>query len=101
MRECSAETAAACCWSSQNPGCASSVSSSASRDLSRSGSKVTTDPVELGPDPFELLLQREFALVRHRGGDGTDGQSRPFLMPRAPRTGEETPLLSVKRRGSA
>src|SRR2546429_1358319 len=66
-RACSADTAAACCWSSQKPGCASSCSSSASRVLSRSGSKVTTDPVELGPDPFELLLKREF-LVGHGGG---------------------------------
>src|SRR5438132_11802685 len=66
-RACSADTAAACCWSSQKPGCASSCSSSASRVLSRSGSKVTTDPVQLGPDPFELLLKREF-LVGHGGG---------------------------------
>src|SRR5436190_16442148 len=66
-RACSADTAAACCWSSQNPGCPSSCSSSASRVLSRSGSKVTTDPVQLGPDPCELLLKREF-LVGHCGG---------------------------------
>src|SRR5207248_10900105 len=66
-RACSADTAAACCWSSQKPGCASSCSSSASRVLSRSGSKVTTDPDQLGPDPFELLLKREF-LVGHGGG---------------------------------
>src|SRR5207247_2599261 len=79
MRECSAETAAACCWSSQNPGCPSSVSSSASRALSRSGSKVTTDPVELGPDPFELLLQRELPFLSHRGGDGTASHNQPFF----------------------
>src|SRR5581483_314271 len=41
-----------------------------------SGSKVTTDPVELGPDPFELLLQRDVAFVGHRGADGTACVSR-------------------------
>src|SRR5213079_704333 len=72
-RACSDETAAARCWSSQNPGCPSSSSSSASRVLSRSGSKVTTDPVELGPDLLQLLLDRELAFVGHRGADGTGG----------------------------
>src|SRR5262249_34567005 len=46
------------CWSSQNPGAPSSSSSSATRRLSPSGSKVITDPGELGPDLLELLLQR-------------------------------------------
>ena len=60
----SADTAAACCWSSQNPGAASSCSSSSRRATSVSGSKVITDPGELGPDLLELLLQRG-ALVGH------------------------------------
>src|SRR5205823_14800964 len=49
---------AARCWSSQNPGWPSSSSSSAMRFLSPSGSKVITDPVQLGPDLLELLAQR-------------------------------------------
>src|SRR5829696_4427381 len=73
MRACSAETAAACCWSSQKPGAESSPSSWLSRAESESGSKVITDPAELGPDLLELLLQ-------WRGGfhavlDGTFGRA--------------------------
>src|SRR5215204_591277 len=72
MRACSAETAAARCWSFQKPGAESWPSSSLSRAESESGSKVITDPAELGPDLLELLIQ-------WRGGfhaylDGTFGR---------------------------
>src|SRR3954452_14142864 len=70
-RACSAETCAACCCSSQKPGRPSSSSSSATRDLTRSGSKVTTDPVELGPDLLQLIVEGKVGLVCHRGSDRT------------------------------
>src|SRR5437588_9408338 len=57
MRECSVEILAARSWSSQKPGSPISRSSSASRAASASGSKVITDPGELGPDLLELLRQ--------------------------------------------
>src|SRR5207249_12189667 len=59
------ETRAARCWSSQNPGAPSSSSCSAIRRLSPSGSKVITDPGELGPDLLELLLQRLLRRLAH------------------------------------
>src|SRR5919108_4053288 len=59
MRACSVDTFAARSWSSQKPGSPISRSSSACRAASASGSKVITDPGELGPDLLELLLQRD------------------------------------------
>src|SRR6478752_1177855 len=56
----------ACSWSFQKPGSLISRSRSTRRAASRSGSKVITDPVELDPDFFELLLQA-CAFVGHRG----------------------------------
>ena len=61
-RACSVEIPAARSWSSQKPGSPISRSSSASRAASPSGSKVITDPGELGPDLLELLLQRDDGL---------------------------------------
>src|SRR2546423_12894846 len=73
MRACSVEIRAARSWSSQKPGSPISFSSSARRALSVSGSKVITDPGELGPDLLELLLQRLCGLAhapgRVAGGD--------------------------------
>src|SRR5581483_8075177 len=46
---------AACAWSSQKPGAFICSSSSTSLRSSDAGSKVLTDPVELGPELFELL----------------------------------------------
>src|SRR5262245_47432266 len=54
--ECSVERRCARSWSSQKPGSLISASSSPSRRSSRSGSKIITDPAELGPDLLELLL---------------------------------------------
>src|SRR6476646_2943572 len=56
-RDCSVETEAACCWSSQKPGRPISCSSSAMRCFRPSGSKVITDPVELDPDLLQLLSE--------------------------------------------
>src|SRR5262245_47814904 len=61
-RECSVERRWASCWSSQKPGSLIWPSSSASRRSSRSGSKVITDPAELGPDLLELILEAAFGL---------------------------------------
>src|SRR6188508_2475954 len=58
MRACSVEMAAAPCWSSQKPGSPIFASSSAARVARRSGSKVITDPVELGPDLLQALGKR-------------------------------------------
>src|SRR6478672_3823475 len=44
-------------WSSQNPGAPISFSSSARRAASASGSKVITDPGELGPDLLHALVE--------------------------------------------
>src|SRR5262245_45167471 len=60
--ECSVERRCARSWSSQKPGSLISPSSSPSRRSSRSGSKVITDPAELGPDLLELLLDGAVAL---------------------------------------
>src|SRR5919198_5904411 len=49
---------AAVCWSSQKPGADIWASSSAARAASESGSKVITDPGELGPDLLQLLVER-------------------------------------------
>src|SRR5262249_9484444 len=65
-------------WSFQKPGSLISRSSSARRAASRSGSKVITDPVELGPDLLELLLQA-CAFVGHP----SDGSGRTFGEPPA------------------
>src|SRR5439155_25953915 len=65
VRWCSPERRAARCWSFQKSGCERSSSSSARRAFSASGSKVTTDPVELGPDLRELLFERDLGLVGH------------------------------------
>src|SRR5918994_6103540 len=70
---------AARCWSSQNPGSPIAASSSTMRACRESGSKVITDPVELGPDLLELLLQRERLL-----GHGPDGSWLPGLLGSAP-----------------
>src|SRR6187455_2186248 len=45
-------------WSSQKPGAPISVSSSTRRAASASGSKVITDPGELGPDLLQSLVER-------------------------------------------
>src|SRR5918996_2292499 len=50
--------AAAARESSQKPGSPMRASSSRTRSATRSGSKVITDPGELGPDLLELSLQR-------------------------------------------
>ena len=49
---------AASAWSSQNPGAPIASSSSPRRRVSRSGSKVITDPGELGPDLLQSLVER-------------------------------------------
>src|SRR6266566_2862742 len=64
-RECSVEIFCALSWSFQKPGSLIARSSSARRCSSRSGSKVITDPAELGPDLLELLLQRAVVLPGH------------------------------------
>src|SRR6187551_1810959 len=48
----------AAAWSSQNPGAPIASSSSPRRCVSRSGSKVITDPGELGPDLLQALVER-------------------------------------------
>jgi hypothetical protein len=54
-------------------------SSSARRRLSASGSKVITDPGELGPDLLEALI--EAALVLGHAGEGSRaGRRRPFAL---------------------
>ena len=58
-RACSDEIFAAAPWSSQKPGSPMRASSSATRSRSVTGSKVITDPGELGPDLLELLLGRQ------------------------------------------
>src|SRR5262245_7651928 len=45
-------------WSSQNPGAPIVSSSSVRRRARPSGSKVITDPGELGPDLLETLVER-------------------------------------------
>src|SRR6476469_2979237 len=45
-------------WSSQNPGAPMASSSSARRCARPSGSKVITDPGELGPDLLQTLVER-------------------------------------------
>src|SRR5207342_2558551 len=66
-RDCSVETEAACCWSSQKPGRPISCSSSAMRCFRPSGSKVITDPVELDPDLLQLLCERLLLLSLGHG----------------------------------
>src|SRR5438093_8732624 len=51
--------------SSLNPGSPIRCSSSARRAVSASGSKVITDPGQLGPDLLELLLERLRAFFGH------------------------------------
>src|SRR5919198_406784 len=68
MRLCSADSLEARCWSAQKSGLASSSSSWRRRSFSGGTSKVTTGPVELGPDLLELLLQRLFSGLGHGGG---------------------------------
>ena len=70
MRACSAETFAARLWSSQKPGAFIAASSSTSRFSSETGSKVLTDPVELGPELFELVGEWLLLFFEH-GRDGT------------------------------
>src|SRR5947209_17578628 len=93
MRECSVEILAARSWSSQKPGSPISRSSSASRAASASGSKVITDPGELGPDLLELLRQ----------GYGRLGHGRPSLAPaadaRTPDAALDVPKPLEGRRG--
>src|SRR5919201_6793380 len=72
-RACSDEIAAARFWSSQKPGSPIASSSSAIRTLSASGSKVITDPAELGPDLLHLSL--EGGAVGHQQ-DPSDGFGR-------------------------
>src|SRR4029077_14107313 len=55
---------AARCWSSQKPGPPMASSSSAARAVRRSGSKVITDPGELGPDLLELRVERLLLCLR-------------------------------------
>src|SRR3970282_2168857 len=57
MRACSVEIRAAPAWSSQKPGAPIASSSSSRRRARRSGSKVITDPGELGPDLLEALIE--------------------------------------------
>ena len=57
MRACSEEMDAAACWSFQKPGSPIRASSSAARVSRASGSKVITDPVELGPDLLQALVE--------------------------------------------
>src|SRR5690349_7583102 len=54
---------AASCWSSQKPGAPMASSSSAWRAVSASGSKVLTNPVELGSELLELLREWLLALL--------------------------------------
>src|SRR5687768_11108614 len=54
--------AAARFWSSQNPGSPIACSSSPTRDATASGSKVITNPGELGSDLLELLVERDRGL---------------------------------------
>ena len=61
-RECSVETRSRVRWSSQKPGSPSSCSSSATRVATASGSKVITNPGELGSDLLELLVERDRGL---------------------------------------
>ena len=56
---------AAAAWSSQNPGAPIASSSSTRRVARRSGSKVITDPGELGPDLLQALVERLAVGVRH------------------------------------
>ena len=62
MRDCSVEIFAAFDWSSQKPGAPMASSSSARRRVSASGSKVITDPGELGPDLLEALIEAALVL---------------------------------------
>ena len=62
------------CWSSQKPGSPIASSSSARRSLRPSGSKVITDPGELGPDLLELSLDR--AALSHGARDGQPDAGR-------------------------
>src|SRR4051812_1380945 len=64
-RWCSELSFAARCWSFQKSGCESSCSSSSTRAFSATGSKVTTDPVQLGPDLLDLFLHGSLLLVGH------------------------------------
>src|SRR3990170_5486577 len=57
MRACSVEIRAAPVWSSQKPGAPIASSSSSRRRARPSGSKVITDPGELGPDLLEALIE--------------------------------------------
>src|SRR5947207_2255522 len=75
----------ACCWSFQNPGSFISLSSSARRAAKRAGSKVLTDPVELGPDLLELFLQRCGVDCHPRDGSRVRGRRRGNLPPMARR----------------
>src|SRR5438270_13055995 len=70
---------AARCWSSQNPGSPIAASSSAGRALRRSGSKVITDPGELGPDLLELLLQRLCGALGQFGDRLPERRPEPLL----------------------
>src|SRR5437899_8838533 len=69
MRACSVEIAAAPCWSSQKPGSPIFASSSAARFASPSGSKVITDPVQLGPDLLQALVERGGVCHQHDGSE--------------------------------
>ena len=64
-RECSVEMRVALAWSSQNPGAPIASSSSTRRVARRSGSKVITDPGELGPDLLQALVERLAVYVGH------------------------------------
>src|SRR6476646_7113387 len=88
-RDCSVETEAACCWSSQKPGRPISCSSSAIRCFRPSGSKVITDPVELDPDLLQLLSEWLLLSLGHMaivaGAPGASRYERRKLRPRPAR----------------
>src|SRR6266508_3336298 len=52
-------------WSSQKPGSPIWASNSCRRAASASGSKVITDPGELGPDFLQLIVERLRTLFGH------------------------------------
>src|ERR671918_1701416 len=93
MRDCSVEICAAFTWSSQKPGAPMASSSSARRRLSASGSKVITDPGELGPDLLEALI--EAALVLGHAGEGSAAVDRDRVSSRSAIRGEPAEELAA------
>src|SRR3954453_6615530 len=91
VRECSAETFAACSWSSQKPLAPMSFSSAVRRSVSAAGSKVVREQLQ-------LVTERREVNVGRIGGHGSEASGQPYHRWHAPAA--RYPDAAGQRRGA-